>query len=138
MPETGYKLVPEKDIKSVITSSVIILDVRCADEYQAAHLDIPASRNPRHEFSFDKADAFDAEDAALRHGLDHDTPIYILCAAGKRAAAAAEKFVAAGFKEIYVIAGGMGAVPEEFKVGSAPACGVGAKPATQKGPGGCA
>lgn len=42
-------------------------------------------------------------------GLDKSKPVYLLCKSGSRAAAAADKFKAYGFQEVYVMEGGLNA-----------------------------
>jgi hypothetical protein len=43
----------------------------------------------------------------MRHGLDKDSDVYILCRSGKRATQAAEKFVSEGYRKVKVIEGGI-------------------------------
>lgn len=49
---------------------------------------------------------------ALRSGALPETPIFTLCASGKRAQAAAAKFAEAGFADVTVIEGGLAACKE--------------------------
>jgi len=46
-------------------------------------------------------------DFMMRHGLDKDSDVYILCRSGKRATQAAEKFAAEGYRRVKVIEGGI-------------------------------
>lgn len=76
-----------------------ILDVRTEMEHVTLNLDRP------HDLV--TLDKLDPEDYMKRRGLDSETPVYILCRSGKRATAAAEKFIAAGYANAYVVEGGI-------------------------------
>lgn len=89
----------QKDLKQAL-----IVDVRSPMEFSEKHLAVPTAFAPVTEL--------DPSQVALRSGALPDTPIYTLCASGKRAQAAAEKFVAAGFTDVAFIEGGLAACQE--------------------------
>ncbi|MBI1215284.1 MAG: DUF2892 domain-containing protein [Alphaproteobacteria bacterium] len=88
-----------KDLHTVEGKGGVILDVRTPGEHSDAHLARPHAHVPLGEL--------DPADFMLRRGLDRETPVYMLCKAGTRARAAAEKFAAAGFPNVHVIEGGI-------------------------------
>lgn len=77
----------------------IILDVRTAMEHAEKHIGMKHIHIPLDELI---PDNFMAE-----YGINHDSLLYILCRSGKRACQAAEKFIAAGCRNIKVIEGGI-------------------------------
>ena len=126
-----YTVVPAQEMKRITASDGIILDVRGLDEHEEQHLQAPHALVP--------LDRLDPEDFMLRHGLDRAAPVYLLCKAGMRARKAAEMFVNAGYKNIYVIDGGIIACAAAGEPVSGKGCAArpssSAKPAS---PGGCA
>lgn len=94
-----YTVVPAQDLSRILASGAPILDVRTAAEHAAKHLLAP------HDLV--TLDHLSAEDYMLRHGLDRDDAIYMLCRSGVRARKAAEQFLVAGCSHIYVIDGGI-------------------------------
>ena len=88
-----------KDLKQAL-----IVDVRTPMEFAEKRLALPAALAPVTEL--------DPHMVALRSGALPTTPIYTLCASGKRAQTAAAKFAEAGFTDITVIEGGLAACKE--------------------------
>jgi rhodanese-related sulfurtransferase len=95
---SSYTLIPAKDLKKTSASAVIV-DVRTPLEHQTQHLVRPHDHVP--------LDQLNPQDFMLRRGLDKDAAVYCLCRSGMRARTAAEKFIAAGYKNIHVIEGGI-------------------------------
>ena len=106
-----------QDLQSLDMRQVCIIDVRTPMEYMEKRLAVPTVLAPVNEL--------DPKDVALRHGLLEDTPIVTLCASGRRATAAATKFMDAGFSDVRVIDGGLAACQQAGvpTVGQAPAKG---------------
>lgn len=84
----------QKDLKQAL-----IVDVRTPMEFAEKRLAQPATLAPVTEI--------DPHMVALRSGALTDTPIYTLCASGKRAQTAATKFAEAGFADVTIIEGGL-------------------------------
>lgn len=104
----------------------IILDVRTHMEHAEKHIGFGHAHVPLDELK--------PTDFMMRHGLDRDSDVYILCRSGKRAAQAAEKFVAEGYHNVKVIEGGIVACEDcgvDIKGHGASVTAPGAKP---KGP----
>ncbi len=78
-------------------AAIDLIDVRTPGEFAAVHA------KPARLMPLDRLDP--AAVAAARHGAP-GTPIYIICKSGRRAATAAEKFIAAGIADVAVIDGG--------------------------------
>jgi rhodanese-related sulfurtransferase len=95
---SDYTVIPASDIKKM-TDAAVIVDVRTPLEHQTRHLLRAHDHMP--------LDQLDPRDFMLRRGLDRDAPVYFLCRSGNRARAAAEKFTAAGYKNVHVIEGGI-------------------------------
>ena len=89
----------QKDLKQAL-----IVDVRTPMEFAEKRLVLPTTLAPVTEL--------DPHMVALRSGALADTPIYTLCASGRRAQTAAAKFAEAGFTDITVIEGGLAACKE--------------------------
>lgn len=94
-----YEIFRAENLSSVDPNKGIIIDVRTKMEHLEKHIGFGHAHVP--------LDILDPTDFMLRHGLDHDAEIYILCRSGKRARQAAEKFSAAGYKNIKVVEGGL-------------------------------
>jgi len=94
-----YKIFRAENLSSVDPNKGIIIDVRTKMEHLEKHIGFGHAHVP--------LDVLDPTDFMLRHGLDHNAEIYILCRSGKRARQAAEKFAAAGYKNIKVVEGGL-------------------------------
>jgi rhodanese-related sulfurtransferase len=96
---TGYQTFRAEELPSLDPNESIILDVRTGMEHAEKRLAFGHAHVP--------LDALKPADFMMRHGLDKDFGVYILCGSGKRAAQAAEKFVADGYRNIHVIEGGI-------------------------------
>lgn len=96
---SGYTKIPAGEIKKISDSSARILDVRTPLEHETQRLLRMHDHVP--------IDMLDPDDFMLRRGLDRNAPVYFLCRSGVRAAKAAERFSAAGYKNLYVIEGGI-------------------------------
>jgi rhodanese-related sulfurtransferase len=101
---SDYTVVPAQEMKRITSSDATILDVRTSAEHEEQHLLAP------HEFV--PIDQLKPDDFMLRRGLDRDAPVYFLCRSGMRARKAAEMFSGAGYKNLYVIDGGILACAE--------------------------
>lgn len=95
----GYTVIPAADVKKIPEGNAVIVDVRTPLEHQTQRLLRPHEHMP--------LDQLNPRDFMLRRGLDPETPVYLLCRGGTRARAAAEKFVADGCRNVYVIEGGI-------------------------------
>ena len=96
---TSYQTVRAEELQSLDPNASIILDVRTKMEHAEKRLTFGHAHIPLDELK--------PADFMMRHGLDKDSGVYILCRSGKRATQAAEKFVAEGYRNIYVIEGGI-------------------------------
>jgi rhodanese-related sulfurtransferase len=92
---------PAQKLPEFFASNATVIDVRTPKEYKSAHV-VGAASTP--------LDQFDPEALCAEHGSEQ--PVYILCQAGKRAIAAAERLSQAGHKNVTVIAGGTDAAME--------------------------
>ncbi|TVQ84229.1 MAG: DUF2892 domain-containing protein [Micavibrio sp.] len=99
-----YHTVKAEILSTVRGGEAVILDVRSVMEHEEKHLAFP------HEH--EELDKISPEDFMLRRGLTKDDHVYLLCGSGNRAAKAAEKFVKAGYPNIHVVEGGLGACVE--------------------------
>lgn len=95
----GFTYLPAGDLKSVNVGRGAILDVRTPMEHAEKRIGIPHEHVP--------LDELDPVRFMTGHGLGADAEVCILCRSGKRAAQAAEKFVAAGYRNVKVIEGGI-------------------------------
>lgn len=95
----NLKSIQAAELANVDLYRNVIIDVRTQMEYDEKRLKL------RHAFM--PLDALQPGDFMLRHGLDRDAVIYTLCASGRRAVTAAEKFIAEGFNNVYVVEGGL-------------------------------
>lgn len=77
----------------------VILDVRTGMEHDACRLCVPHQHVP--------LDQLDAAQFLQQHGYGIAQPLYLLCRGGTRARQAAEKFVAAGCQNVFVVTGGL-------------------------------
>lgn len=92
------------DVPALDLNRVIIVDVRTQAEFAEKRLLLLTALAP--------LDELDPEDFALRHGILKSTPVYTLCASGNRAKKAAQKFLDAGFSNVYTITGGLAALEQ--------------------------
>lgn len=98
---SAVRQIHAQELQSIDMRQVCIVDVRTPMEYSEKRLAAPTALAPVNELN--------PMDAALRHGILQDTPILTLCASGKRATAAASKFMDAGFTDVRVVEGGIAA-----------------------------
>jgi len=96
---TSYQTFRAEELQSLDPNASIILDVRTGMEHAEKRLTFGHAHIPLDELK--------PTDFMMRHGLDKDSGVYILCRSGKRATQAAEKFVAEGYRNIHVIEGGI-------------------------------
>lgn len=96
---TIYQTFRAEELKSLDPNESIVLDVRTGMEHAEKRLTFSHAHIPLDELK--------PADFMMRHGLDKDSGVYLLCRSGKRAAQAAEKFVAEGYRNIHVIEGGI-------------------------------
>lgn len=96
---SGYQKFLAEELPSLDQNASIILDVRTEMEHAEKRLAYGHAHIPLDELK--------PADFMMRHGLDKDSGVYILCRSGKRATQAAEKFVAEGYRNIHVIEGGI-------------------------------
>ncbi len=85
-------------------SKPFLLDVRTSAEFNDMRLAMPVTFMPLEELN---VEAF-----ASLHGITKDTPLYFLCASGRRAQMAAEKFAEAEFANLYVLEGGFAGIKQ--------------------------
>lgn len=97
----NYKIIQADKLADIDGTEALILDVRTLMEHNEKHIGLP------HDHV--ELDLLDPKDFMLRRGLTKDDHIYILCGSGNRARRAAEKFVEAGYGNIHVVEGGLGA-----------------------------
>lgn len=100
----NYQIFPAEKLGQIAPNTGLILDVRTPMEHAEKHLAFGHALAP--------LDSLDPTDLMMRHGLDKDAGVYILCRSGKRAAQAAEKFIHEGYHSVYVVEGGLLACEE--------------------------
>ncbi len=96
---TSYQTFRAEELQSLDPNAGIILDVRTNMEHAEKRLTFGHAHVPLDELK--------PIDFMMRHGLDRDSGVYILCRSGKRATQAAERFVTDGYRNIHVIEGGI-------------------------------
>ncbi|MFN3826791.1 MAG: rhodanese-like domain-containing protein [Micavibrio sp.] len=96
---TNFTTIQARDLKAIDPCQGIILDVRTQMEHDEKHIGLGHTHVP--------LDQLNPDDFMMRHGLDHDSDVFILCRSGKRAAQAAEKFASADYISVKVIEGGI-------------------------------
>ena len=101
---TAVKSISPQALRQKDLKQALVVDVRTPMEFAEKRLALPATLAPVTEL--------DPHMVALRSGALPSTPIYTLCASGKRAQTAAAKFAEAGFTDITVIEGGLAACKE--------------------------
>lgn len=82
----------------------VILDVRTAMEHGERRLVCGHAHVP--------LDGLDPAAFMRERNLGETAPVYLLCRSGNRARQAAEKFVAAGYNNVFVVSNGIGACAE--------------------------
>ncbi len=101
---TAYQTMSARELDNKAIGQGVIIDVRTKMEHNEKHLGRAHAHVP--------LDELDPRDFMLRHGLGRDSDIYVLCRSGARAKQAAEKFIADGFSNVYVVDGGLMACEE--------------------------
>ena len=101
---TSVKSISAQALLHKNLQQALVVDVRSPMEFAEKRLAIPATLAPVTEL--------DPIRVAQRSGALTDTPIYTLCASGRRAQTAAVKFAEAGFTDVTVIEGGLAACKE--------------------------
>ena len=100
----GYQTIGARELDDNGPGQGIIIDVRTKMEHDEKHLGRAHAHMP--------LDQLNPRDFMLRHGLDRDAHVYVLCRSGARAKQAADKFLADGFSNIHVVEGGIVACEE--------------------------
>lgn len=93
-----------RNLRQLDGKTCTILDVRTPMEHAESHIAMPHRHVP--------LDMLDPQTFMQEQGLPADAPVYLLCRSGKRAQQAADKFAAAGYPNVTVIAGGIMACVE--------------------------
>ncbi len=93
------KIFSAKEIDKIDLSEGVIVDVRTKMEHAEKRLALG--------HTLVTLDELNPTDFMMRHGLDRNNNVYILCRSGKRATQAAEKFTSEGYKNVHVIEGGI-------------------------------
>ncbi len=96
---TSFSTINAKELDHMDPNEGVILDVRTHMEHSEKHIGFGHAHVP--------LDELNPTDFMMRHGLDRDADVYILCRSGKRATQAAEKFVVEGYRNVKVIEGGI-------------------------------
>ncbi len=96
---TSFSTIRAEALDHMDPNQGVILDVRTYMEHAEKHIGFGHAHVPLDELK--------PSDFMMRHGLDKDSDVYILCRSGKRAAQAAEKFVVEGYRNVKVIEGGI-------------------------------
>ena len=96
---TSFATINAKELDHMDPNQGVILDVRTKMEHAEKHISFGHAHVPLDELK--------PTDFMMRHGLDKDSDVYILCRSGKRAAQAAEKFAAEGYRKVKVVEGGI-------------------------------
>ena len=96
---TAYHSLNASALHHGIPAGAVLLDVRTAMEHDEKHLCCPHIHTP--------LDQLEPAAFLVQHGLHEDTPLYLLCLGGKRAAEAAARFAAVGCTRLHVIEGGL-------------------------------
>ena len=96
---TSFSTIRAESLGHMDPNKGIIIDVRTKMEHAEKHIVFGHAHVPLDELK--------PTDFMMRHGLDHDSDVYILCRSGKRATQAAEKFAAEGYRKVKVVEGGI-------------------------------
>lgn len=101
---TWVQSISAEQLKQRGNDGGVILDVRTAMEHDQKRLVCAHAHVP--------LDTLDPAAFMRERNLAETAPVYILCRSGTRARQAADKFVAAGIKNVFVISGGITACAE--------------------------
>jgi len=96
---SDYTIVSAQEMKRITATGETILDVRQPGEHDEQHL--------LATHAFVPLDQLVPKDFMLRRGLTSEAPVYLLCRSGMRARKAADMFAGAGYKNLFVIEGGI-------------------------------
>lgn len=96
---SAVRNISPRELQSMDMKQVLLVDVRTPMEYSEKRLTTATALAP--------VNGLDVKDVALRNGILPDTPVFTLCASGRRATVAAAKFVEAGFADVRVVEGGL-------------------------------
>jgi rhodanese-related sulfurtransferase len=96
---TNLQSFPAEKLNQIDLNNGIIIDVRSGMEHDEKRLTFGHTHIPLEDLK--------PTELMMRHGLDKDTNVYLLCRSGKRATVAAEKFIADGYRNVHVIEGGL-------------------------------
>lgn len=100
----GYQTIRAEKLGQAAAGDGVIIDVRTGMEHAEKRLTSGHEHVPLDELK--------PTDFMMRRGLDKDAAVYLLCRAGGRAAQAAEKFSAEGYRNVHVVEGGLVACEE--------------------------
>lgn len=88
-----------QDLNQISPSQGLIIDVRSPMEHAEKRIGFKHVLVPLEDLK--------AKEFMMRHGLDADAEIYILCRSGNRAKQAADKFILEGYTNVKIIDGGL-------------------------------
>jgi rhodanese-related sulfurtransferase len=95
----NYQTITAEELRDLDLRNDFIIDVRTKMEHNEKRLACKHIHLP--------LDNLDLQKLQKEHGLNYDSKVYLLCRGGNRARQAADKFFAAGYKNIKVIDGGL-------------------------------
>ena len=95
----NIKTISAEALNYIDPNHEIILDVRTPIEHAEKYIGLTHAHVP--------LDNLNPTNFIMRHGLDSDSTILILCRSGNRASQAAEKFITQGYQNVKVIEGGI-------------------------------
>ncbi len=101
---TWVQSISAEQLKERANDGGVILDVRTAMEHDEKRLVCAHAHVP--------LDTLDPAAFMRERNLSETTPVYLLCRSGNRARQAGEKFAAAGYKNVFVVSGGITACTE--------------------------
>lgn len=88
-------------LKNTPPTTGVLVDVRTKAEHTSLCLACPHVHQPLNQLNVDLF--------SKQHNLSPTTPVYVLCQSGARAEKAAAMFTKAGFTQVFVVTGGLGA-----------------------------
>jgi len=100
MSQSDINTIPAASLEGRHLDSLQFIDVRTPAEYRAVHAQF-ARLLPLEDIN--------AKSIYEKTGFTPDQPVYLLCQSGKRATSAAQKLVASGVENCFVIEGGTNA-----------------------------
>lgn len=99
-----FSMIQAENLAAIDPQKGLLLDVRTGMEHEEKHIGLAHVHVP--------LDQLDPAALMTERGLGPDAAVYILCRSGKRAAQAAEKFCAEGYRNVCVVEGGILACEE--------------------------